>query len=114
MKLYSLLQVFVGDANEQQLIQPLLPSEPFHVILRYEEERYNLHISQYGLSVFKEEPATYTLHIKTERDLHSLFTGEIPLQTLLRRQGIVYEGSLRILLLLESVFFICHNSTNCT
>lgn len=107
MKLYSSLQSFVKYANEQQFLEPLLPSQQCSVLLHYEQERYNLHISKDGASIVSEETSTNTLHIQTEQDLQSLLTGEIPLQRLLRRQGIVYAGSLRTLLLVESIFFIC-------
>ncbi|WP_379970401.1 hypothetical protein [Ectobacillus sp. sgz5001026] len=107
MKLYSSLQLFVKYANEQQFLEPLLPSQQCSVMLQYEQERYILQISKKGLSISEEEPSTPTLRIQTEQDLHSLIMGELPLQRLIRRQGIVYTGTLSILLLVESIFFIC-------
>jgi hypothetical protein len=107
MKLYSLLQSFVTYANTQYHLEPLLPQFERAVCFIFQDECYSLKISREKIELMNGVLGTEELVCFHEADLQLLITGQVRLQSLLRRKAITYKGTYQTMLLLESVFHIC-------
>ncbi|MCM3736049.1 hypothetical protein M3215_09490 [Bacillus cytotoxicus] len=107
MRLYSLLQSFVTYANTQCHLEPLLPQFEKAVCFIFQDECYSLNISREKIELINGAVGTEELVCFQETDLRLLITGQVRLQSLLRRNAITYKGTYRTMLLLESVFHIC-------
>ena len=107
MTLQALLRSFANYASTQQHLEPLLPLEEKVMCFRFKEESCALKMSRHEITLLEGIKGTDTITFWKEEDLHSLVSGLIRLQLLLRWKGTEYIGSYRTLLLAESLFHIC-------
>ena len=107
MTLQALLQSFASYASAQQHLEPLLPLEEKVICFRFKEESCSLKMSCHEITLLEGIKGTDTITFWKEEDLHSLVSGLVRLQLLLRWKGTEYIGSYRTLLLAESLFHIC-------
>ncbi|MCP8969680.1 hypothetical protein [Ectobacillus ponti] len=102
----SLLQSFAMHAQGQEHLKPLLPKQERAVSFRFGGESCTIRLSQQGITVSEGEESVEVVTVQQEEDLQKLLAGAVRMQPLLRRKGMVYTGTYRTLLLLESLFYV--------
>ena len=107
MHLYSLLKSFVTYANTQNHLEPLLPRFERTVCFVFQDECYSLKIARSGIQLVEGTAGTNQLTFVREESLQLLLNGKVKLQSLLRTKDVMYRGTYRTMLLLESVFHMC-------
>lgn len=96
-------------------LQSLLPSQPLVTFICTDKESWKITFSKNEFSFVRTDLDEYAdIKIMTVKNIAVLLiSGDMRLSQLKKHNEVVYEGSFRNFLLLESVLWLCRSYDNC-